>query len=247
MLTLDTREASLAKELDMLNVQYTLTPLDIGDIAIGDTDGVPKLLVERKTMSDLYSSIIDGRYTSQHQRLMEYKEVHPDTKIVYLLETADYKKLTKQQKNAIRGVLENTVLRNIFQVIASYDVVLTATIVKSLIAKVCDPKVASKVAASSASSSLTSGSYRPSSKVSILANQLAAIPSIGATIADHLGKEYRSMGQFMMYLQESTNVKQFGDLKVNGRRIGQSKSQAIYDALFGKQDDDQTTLVNKTE
>lgn len=246
MLTLDTREASLAKELDMLNVQYTLTPLDIGDIAIGDTAGVPKLLVERKTMSDLYSSIIDGRYTSQHQRLMEYKEAHPDTKIVYLLETSDYKKLSKQQKNAIRGVLENTVLRNIFQVIASYDVALTATIIKSLIAKVCDPKVASKVA-SSASSSLTSGSYRPSSKVSILANQLAAIPSIGATIADHLGKEYTSMHALMKFLQESTNIKQFGDLKVNGRRIGQSKSQAIYDALFGKQDDDQSSSANKTE
>lgn len=242
MLTLDTREAGLSKELDSLNVQYAMKPLDIGDIAVGDmTDGVPKMIIERKTMSDLYSSIVDGRYSSQKQRLEEYKELHPDTQIAYLLETIDFKKLTKVQKNVVRGVLENTVLRNTFQIIVSYDTTLTASMIKSFVTKISDPKALPGKSAHV--TSLTSGAYKPSSKVCVLTNQLAVIPGIGPSIASYFGEQYKTMDRFIKYLKEINDSKTLGDVKVNGRRIGQNKAQTIIDALISSSDDDQVNHV----
>ena len=47
--------------------------LDLGDIIICDEEGSELLMFERKTPSDLASSIIDGRYNEQSFRLSNYK------------------------------------------------------------------------------------------------------------------------------------------------------------------------------
>ena len=93
VLEIDYRESSLIsliqsiiKELpDNKKQLYILeTPnLLIGDIII-KKDGVIKLIIERKSLSDLYSSIRDGRYKEQSYRLNEYDL--PNHNIIYLLE-----------------------------------------------------------------------------------------------------------------------------------------------------------------
>jgi len=52
--------------------------LDIGDIII--YNGSYKLIIERKTINDLVSSIKDGRYREQKMRLLSYRKKNTNHK-----------------------------------------------------------------------------------------------------------------------------------------------------------------------
>jgi len=66
-------------------IQITKKVLVLGDILIEHPDGRPALLVERKTLSDLLSSIRDSRYDEQSYRLVHASGFHPHN-IVYVIE-----------------------------------------------------------------------------------------------------------------------------------------------------------------
>ena len=66
-------------------IQVTKKVLVLGDILIEHPDGRPALLVERKTLSDLLSSIRDSRYDEQSYRLVHASGFHPHN-IVYVIE-----------------------------------------------------------------------------------------------------------------------------------------------------------------
>jgi len=69
--------------------------LPLGDI-IFERNGIPILLIERKSFSDLFASIKDGRYTDQSFRLQHDERFPNKQDIVYLLEGA-YSQLTETQ------------------------------------------------------------------------------------------------------------------------------------------------------
>jgi len=66
-------------------IQVTKKVLVLGDILIEHPDGRPALLVERKTLADLLSSIRDSRYDEQSYRLVHASGFHPHN-IVYVIE-----------------------------------------------------------------------------------------------------------------------------------------------------------------
>ena len=91
IIKVDTREAAL---LQQINNQVTMIPvfksikiqsetLPIGDIIIND-DTEDKIIIERKSVNDLLSSIKDGRYEEQSYRLNGLN--HHNHNIVYLIE-----------------------------------------------------------------------------------------------------------------------------------------------------------------
>lgn len=87
----DYREKSLIKILEVLRTEYDFYHIEIetknlplGDLIIYDDSGRERLIIERKTLNDLSSSIKDGRYTEQSFRLDNY-EIH-NHNIIYLLE-----------------------------------------------------------------------------------------------------------------------------------------------------------------
>ena len=91
LIKIDTRETVL---LQMLLTQISTIPvfkdiklksetLPIGDIIISD-DTEDKVIIERKSVSDLLSSIKDGRYEEQSYRLNGLN--HHNHNIVYLIE-----------------------------------------------------------------------------------------------------------------------------------------------------------------
>ena len=85
----DIREHTLIKLLKALNNDYgfnidiSVERLDLGDISIWN-DGEELLLLERKSLNDLASSITDGRYAEQSYRL-NGNSLH-NHNIVYLIE-----------------------------------------------------------------------------------------------------------------------------------------------------------------
>ena len=62
MIIIDCRETAL---IGYMTVPFTVLPLPLGDIQIGNDEW----LLERKTITDLASSIVDGRFIEQRERL----------------------------------------------------------------------------------------------------------------------------------------------------------------------------------
>ena len=85
---------ALKKDLGY-NFDIIVEVLDLGDIIICD-DNVEKLIIERKSLSDLAASIKDGRYSEQSFRLNGIK-MH-NHNIVYLIEGDIHKYNNKYNK-----------------------------------------------------------------------------------------------------------------------------------------------------
>lgn len=63
------------------------TNLQLGDFHICDSSNNPIIIVERKTVEDLYASVKDGRYLEQSKRLISYRSENPVI-IMYIIENA---------------------------------------------------------------------------------------------------------------------------------------------------------------
>jgi crossover junction endonuclease MUS81 len=91
IIKIDTRESNLLQQINQHIVNVPIfksilvksETLPIGDIIISD-DKEDKLIIERKTLSDLISSIKDGRYEEQSYRLNGLN--HHNHNIIYLVE-----------------------------------------------------------------------------------------------------------------------------------------------------------------
>ena len=91
IIKVDTREPDLLQQLNHItssvpnfkNLVIKFETLPIGDIIICD-DNEEKLIIERKSISDLVSSIKDGRYEEQSYRLNGLN--HHNHNIIYLVE-----------------------------------------------------------------------------------------------------------------------------------------------------------------
>jgi ERCC4-type nuclease len=89
----DTREHDLYEKLDNIihfeghstSLQLVKKVLDLGDILIQTDDEKDVMLIERKTLGDLLSSIKDGRYKEQSYRLI-HSSGFPPHAIIYMIE-----------------------------------------------------------------------------------------------------------------------------------------------------------------
>jgi len=118
------------EELHMLEVPYELKKLSIGDFAwvarsrINGNELVLPYVVERKRMDDLRSSIIDGRYGEQKQRIKNSRIPNK----IYLVEEIGYKWNVSSRpadqlhhkgldRDALDQAMSNTYIRDGFNVI----------------------------------------------------------------------------------------------------------------------------------
>ncbi|MFS1430223.1 ERCC4 domain-containing protein, partial [Vibrio splendidus] len=85
---LDTREPNDVLELlEQIKIKSCIRmPLEVGDIHIGDMVSDDLLIIERKTVSDLYNSTVSSHLHDQAQRLSDYRasRVGLKTMIVWL-------------------------------------------------------------------------------------------------------------------------------------------------------------------
>ena len=76
-LELDSRERGFNFEnlIDPNNTTFIIKQLQVGDIQIRNNDNIIAIF-ERKTVSDLLSSLKDGRYSEQKKRLLSSNSIH---------------------------------------------------------------------------------------------------------------------------------------------------------------------------
>jgi ERCC4-type nuclease len=104
------------------NIKLKVDNLKLGDIAffnidkdnneIGTGIGVELMLFERKSLTDLASSIKDGRYAEQSFRLDGYEAI-PNHNIVYLIEGD----LSKFKESKYNRVTKKTLLSSMFSIL----------------------------------------------------------------------------------------------------------------------------------
>lgn len=133
MFLLDTRESDLIKLLETTE-GLTVKSLDVGDIWIG-LDGEGKmmedgLIIERKSITDLEASILDGRYREQRGRILSFCQENK-TRPVYILEGTTA--TGRLEKSAILKFMNRLVLHYSIAVIRTQSIQETAEVIKTLI------------------------------------------------------------------------------------------------------------------
>ena len=139
LIKVDTRETSLLQQINYLVETVTafkfLTikseTLPLGDIIIND-DKEDKLIIERKSINDLMSSIKDGRYEEQSYRLNGLE--HHNHNIIYLIEgdvnrVNKFKPISQVEKLTIYSAMFSLNYYKGFSVFRSFSMEETATIV----------------------------------------------------------------------------------------------------------------------
>jgi len=111
-------------------IDINVERLPIGDIVVRKSDDEKLLYVfERKTMADLRSSIVDGRWKEQKQRLLKW---FPREVVVYIIEdfkgydNIEYDKWTNTNTSAQISSILNTIFRDNLKVIFTESIQDTA-------------------------------------------------------------------------------------------------------------------------
>lgn len=113
-------ENDVLKKITINNkdIHFKITNLIVGDFIIKESleeDNSIKVVIERKSIQDLHSSIKDNRFREQKNRLLE--SIGDPLKICYLIEGND----KKMPKNILNGALLNLVFKHGYKLIQSVD------------------------------------------------------------------------------------------------------------------------------
>ena len=143
---IDIREIKLIEQLKNLSFVFTSKSLDIGDIMITQ-DEIPFLIIERKTIDDLKSSVVDGRLREQRYRLLNASGL-PPSRIIYIVE-GDFQPKSRRLMVKDRGVSNSTVVGSIINMLFRDNIKVyrtnsieeTADFIVKLFSKVGDKEI----------------------------------------------------------------------------------------------------------
>ena len=246
-LILDNREKDLKSAFP--DAEYK--NLDLGDIQINinKDDGTSELflLIERKTMKDLISSVNDGRYREQKKRLLDSNI--PNQKIMYLLE--GYIDDIPGHMKTLFGMIINTLFRDKLQIIRFEGIEETIYFIKRIVEKIeaSDINILPPTTSSNQSEESNNLDYLSTIKLKKKDNltsnncsllQLAQIPGMSLPNAQIIIDKYQSIANLIKSyydIDESERSKMLVDVEIsisNGkkRKLGKVLSERIYQYLF---------------
>lgn len=222
--------------------------LDIGDYVFYDeVNEQPLLIIERKSLADLESSIKDGRYKEQSFRLNEASTHNHN--IIYLLEGAiiNYKEVSF--RNTLYSTLFSLNYYKGFSVINTLNQSETATMLIAFASKISRENkpgfysiktTATSVTIATENSEASEESYISTLKTSkkshinrenIFQLMLMQIPGISSVSALALANEFKNMETLLKSLKDENfnveNIKLASGRKLNKNILGSLKSFLI--------------------
>ena len=222
-LEIDSRETKLLPHFQKYKF-VSIKTLDLGDF-IFFKDDKPLLIIERKTIPDFSSSIIDGRYREQKARL-----VKSNCNIAYLIEgNISYHKF----KNTLYGAISNLLFRDNIKVIKTISMAETIEYIEKLLVKFEKGDFEKK-------SGDNIKNYRIKKSdcydvVDCFKLQLNLIPKVSLNMAKKLSDQYKNMNNLIIHLKEhgKESLKDI-EYPTNGtktRKIGKKNSENIFKFL----------------
>ena len=211
-----------------VQLECIVTNLEVGDFIIGtslDTD--IKLVIERKTYGDLTSSITDGRFRQQKQRL--YDSVNDASKIMYMIENPKVS-IPPKALAMTRGAILNLMLKHNYKVLKTESKDETFQQIVTIYKKFKEDKV---VADKNVDAPVKLISKKQAVDGNIFATQLSAITGVSYTTALCITKYYKNAKELIeAYNQTDSAEILLADIAVNDkRRIGKALSKKIYSSL----------------
>lgn len=124
-LVIDSREHHI---IEAIKFPYIKRTLDVGDFLLLNELDEPIMVIERKTIADLESSIVDGRYHEQKARLIKFGCENKECMVSYLIEIN-----TLALSTRVLGAITNTQIRDNIHCILSSSIRGTLSILQSLL------------------------------------------------------------------------------------------------------------------
>lgn len=190
-------------------------------------------IFERKTISDLCSSITDGRFRQQKERLMN--SVDSPNKIVFIIEgTKSNGKKTSLPKNVIDGAITNLIFKHNHKVLTTCDESDTLDNLLLLYKKIAngDIDISNHHQIEPVSQVLVKKSE--SINQNLFATQLSVIPGVSFKTALTIAQSYPSAHALIQALSENSNLTLLSNIPISPKRtLGKALSVKIYNALFG--------------
>lgn len=203
MIKIDYREKDIIRNFDLMckkkekNIEVSIENLALGDFIIGD-----EIIIERKSLSDLVSSICDGRYKEQSNRLFELKEKE-NKKIIYILEgdiNTFHSRVKRISKDTILGCIYAFQMEKGFHVINSSNLMNTIDYLIKFTEKYHQKKKPSLEPSTAVPSLMTNFKSSQINKENISILMLSIIPGISHHTAECILKKYDN--SLFLFLQD---------------------------------------------
>lgn len=232
-LIFDSHEHDLIALATKKRVIYTVQTLDVGDICIC-IDSTPFMIFERKTISDLYASINDGRYHEQKSRMVSN---HKRNGICYIIE-GDY--ASSPHLNTVMGAILNTSYRDNIRVHCTKNLNDTLLYVTSLFERITKKTDEWKKYMLNENNDdclkIDPSVYKHPVKSKnitnniVFVNMLSCIPGCSTRIASIIHEIYPTINSLIDALKEDPDI--LVNIKIGSKKLGPALSKKIYNFLF---------------
>ena len=249
-LEIDYRERDIIELFKDTGINYKVCNLIIGDFIIKNENQDILFVIERKSIKDLCSSILDGRLAEQRSRLIE--SIQDPKKIIYIIEGSKkdeliHGKTLDTSKKSINSSILNLIFKHQYKVIFTEykqdtvdNIILLYTKIKELNLNIdVDNIQPIKI-------------IKKSDKINdnIFINMLSVIPGISIKIAIKIHEKYNTFNDLMIAynLIESIEIKKkmLSEIQVTqNRKIGKAVSERIYYSIYGNKANDGKVIEKK--
>lgn len=206
--------------------------LPIGDFVISKDEEMNDivLIIERKTIKDLSSSITDGRFRQQKERIEE--SIKDDSKILYMIEGNCKVLKNGVSKTIINSSLLNLLYKHNFRILQTENQTDSFENLMLLFKKFSNDEFNKKTN----TTPITLLSKKDKINENIVATQLSVIPGISYNTAKIISQEYHTLkmliDKYNSLETEELKEKLLCDIKIKeNRKLGIALSKKIYNAL----------------
>jgi crossover junction endonuclease MUS81 len=255
----DNREKELIKILEEKGYSIQLENLDIGDIQFIDfTTKNIMIIIERKTLSDLSSSIKDGRYKEQKERMLH--SMKSSVRKIVLIEGTDISNFSLPIKT-YNSVIINTLIRDNIHIHVSNNKDESIEFIENIILNLPKYYDSLKKEIIDDETKIYNNEYncKTSKKENLtiescFINMLSQISGVSSTIASVFVKKYKNMANFICELKDKTNLDKIQIIKLlseekygkSNRRVGEKVAEKIYNFLFLEEYEKKEKKVEKS-
>ena len=206
---IDYRETRLIQLVQTYLPQVNIENLIIGDIHISKDDTF--YIFERKTLNDLSSSIIDGRYKEQKQRLLESNAC-----VVYIIE-GTHKNAHGVPLSTLYSAMFTMQQRDNIIVLRTFSIEETAELLCAIYKKIDSGILESK------QSKITF--VKKSNNADLYMQMLCCIPGISNGIAKNIINMFPSLKLLLQHINDTNTL-------VSVPKIGPKLSAKVVDVLL---------------
>ena len=257
LLKVDMRESllipTLQKEIGvMCDTTMEVCSMPLGDAAIYSEDGEELVLFERKSLSDLASSIKDGRYSEQSFRLSGIDT--PNHNIVYIIEgTFDqykHKTHTVHPATLLSAIVSLSYFKG-FSVLRTCNSLETCDLILRFIEKINKSKGKKPFYSQDTPTSVTLETPSYTSVVkrvkkdnvtvkNIVSLMLCQIPNVSTTSADAIAARFTTLEQLLLACKAGRHM--FDEIRI-GKTKRRLSGQCIHNVMrfvLGEEEDEIT-------